>query len=185
MPMTRPMRVEPRGLEPLTPCLQSEGMAIAQCRWGALSVAEPRRTALSSGDIAVLCCCTCCLAAALSGIWMTLTYPLPAHGGPLLNTFRLVFGTMMVVSIVLAFLAIRRHDVATHRAWMMRGYAIGQGAGTQAVLLGFGSAVFGAPGLLTYALVMGAAWVLNLAVAEVGIRRRTVRTPPRVPVAAR
>jgi Clp amino terminal domain, pathogenicity island component len=53
--------VEPRGLEPLTPCLQSEGMAIAQCRWGALSVAEPRRTALSSGDIAVLCCCTCSL----------------------------------------------------------------------------------------------------------------------------
>jgi hypothetical protein len=51
--------VEPRGLEPLTPCLQSEGMAIAQCRWGALSVAEPGLTALSSGDIAVLCCCIC------------------------------------------------------------------------------------------------------------------------------
>ena len=127
----------------------------------------------------------CGLAAALSGIWMTLTYPLPSHDGPLLNTFRLVFGTTMVVSIVLAFLAIRRHDVATHRAWMMRGYAIGQGAGTQAVLLGLGSAVFGPPGLLTYALVMGAAWALNLVVAEVAIRRRTIRTPLRVPVEAR
>ena len=83
----------------------------------------------------------------------------------------------MAASIVLAFLAIRRRDVATHRAWMIRGYAIGQGAGTQAVLLGFGSVVFGPPGLLTYALVMGAAWVLNLGVAEVCIRRRTVRTP--------
>lgn len=36
-------------------------MAVARCRWGALSVAEPRWTALSSGDIAALCCCTCSL----------------------------------------------------------------------------------------------------------------------------
>jgi uncharacterized membrane protein len=127
----------------------------------------------------------CGLAAALSGIWMTLTYPLPSRDGPLLNAFRLVFGTLMTASIVLAFLAIRRHDVARHRAWMIRGYAIGQGAGTQAVLLGLGPIVFGPPGLLTYALLMGAAWVLNLTVAEAAIRRRTVRTPLRIPVEAR
>jgi hypothetical protein len=50
--------VEPRGLEPLTPCLQSDGVDLAKRRSGALSVGEPRCTALSSGDTAVLCCCT-------------------------------------------------------------------------------------------------------------------------------
>lgn len=127
----------------------------------------------------------CGLAAALSGMWMTLTYPLPAHDGPLLNAFRLGFGTLMVISIVRAFLAIRRRDVATHRAWMMRGYAIGQGAGTQAVVIGLGSVVLGPPGLLTYALLMGAAWAINLLVAEAVIRRRTARAPLRVPVEVR
>ena len=37
----------------------------------------------------------------------------------------------MAVSIVLGYAAIRRGDVIQHRAWMMRGYAIGLGAGTQ------------------------------------------------------
>ena len=32
--------------------------------------------------------------------------------------------------------AIRRGEIARHRAWMMRGYAIGLGAGTQALTLG-------------------------------------------------
>ena len=134
-----------------------------------------------AGRVLVLCG----LAAALSGIWMTLTYPLPSPSGPLLTGFRLVFGSLMAASIVLAFLAIRRHDVATHRAWMIRGYAIGQGAGTQAILLGLGPALFGPPGVLTQAVLMGAAWVINLGVGEVFIRRRTVRTPHRVLVEVR
>jgi hypothetical protein len=50
--------VEPRGLEPLTPCLQSGGVDFAKRRSGALGVAERRCTAQSSGDTAVLCCCT-------------------------------------------------------------------------------------------------------------------------------
>jgi hypothetical protein len=33
--------VEPRGLEPLTPCLQSDGVALAKPRSGALSAGEP------------------------------------------------------------------------------------------------------------------------------------------------
>jgi hypothetical protein len=33
----------------------------------------------------------------------------------------------MVLSIILGFAAIRRRDIIGHRAWMMRGYAIGLG----------------------------------------------------------
>jgi hypothetical protein len=36
-----------------------------------------------------------------------------------------------VISIVAAVGAIRRCDFVSHGAWMIRGYAIGMGAGTQ------------------------------------------------------
>ena len=78
----------------------------------------------------------------------------------------------MVGSIVLALLAVRRREIARHRAWMMRGYAIGLVAGTQATLFLFGELIFGKPDVLARALIMGAAWTLNLAVAEWIIRRR-------------
>ncbi len=117
------------------------------------------------------------LVAALSGIWMTLFYPLPAHDGALLGAFRLLFGSMMALAIVLGFIAIRRRDIARHRAWMMRAYAIGMGAGTQAVVVGIavaaGADVFDP---VDRALLLGAAWVINLAVAEtVILRARTAR----------
>ena len=78
----------------------------------------------------------------------------------------------MIVSIVLSFTAIRRGNVKQHRAWMMRGYAIGMGAGTQALVLMVGEMIAGKPDELSRALLMGAAWVINLAVAEWVIRRR-------------
>jgi uncharacterized membrane protein len=114
----------------------------------------------------------------ISALWMTLFYPRPAGDGDLLSAFRLLFGSAMIVSIILGFTSIMRRNVAQHRAWMMRGYAIGLGAGTQALTLMAGEIIAGRPSELTRALLMGAAWVINLAVAEWGIRRhlRPVRT---------
>ena len=77
----------------------------------------------------------CGLLVGLSALWMTLFYPRADGTGDLLYAFRLLFGSAMVVSIVLGFAAIRRRDVIRHRAWMMRGYAIGLGAGTQVLTL--------------------------------------------------
>jgi uncharacterized membrane protein len=114
----------------------------------------------------------CGLLVGLSALWMTLFYPWPKGDGALLYALRLLFGTAMVVSIVLGFTAIRRRDVRRHRAWMLRGYAIGLGAGTQALTLLAGELILGPPTELSRALLMGAAWVINLAVAEWIIRRR-------------
>jgi uncharacterized membrane protein len=114
----------------------------------------------------------CGLLAGLSGLWMTLFYPHPVGDGDFLSALRLLFGSGMIVSIALSFAAIRRGDVTRHRAWMMRGYAIGLGAGTQALILMAGEMIAGKPGELSRALLMSAAWVINLAVAEWGIRRR-------------
>ena len=113
----------------------------------------------------------CGLLVALSGLWMTLFYARPANSGVLLFAFRLLFGSAMLVSIILGFAAIRRGKVSRHRAWMLRAYAIGLGAGTQAFTLGFGPLIFGPPTELSVALLMGAGWVINLAVAEWAIRR--------------
>jgi hypothetical protein len=86
------------------------------------------------------------------------------------------------VSIVLGFGAIRQGDVRGHRAWMMRGYALGLGAGTQTLTLMVGEMIGGKPNELNRALMMGVAWVLNLAVAEWAIRKRL--TPPARKIAA-
>src|SRR4051794_11801414 len=113
----------------------------------------------------------CGLLVGLSGLWMTLFYP-GANGSGLLYSLRLLFGSAMVVSIVLGFTAILRKDVMRHRAWMMRGYALGLGAGTQVLTLAAGAVILGPPSELSRALLMGAAWVINLAVAEWTIRKR-------------
>ena len=117
------------------------------------------------------------LVVASSALWMTLFYALPAQDGLLLYGFRLLFGSLMAVSLLLAFVAIRRRQIPRHRAWMMRAYAIGLGAGTQALILAFGEIGFGKPTVLARALLMAAAWVINLVVAEWIIRRKIAPRP--------
>jgi uncharacterized membrane protein len=114
----------------------------------------------------------CGLLVGLSGLWMTLFYPRADGSGALLYALRLLFGSAMVVSIVLGFTTIRRGEVMRHRAWMTRGYAIGLGAGTQVLTLATGELIAGPPSEFSRALLMGAAWVINLAVAEWAICKR-------------
>jgi uncharacterized membrane protein len=124
-----------------------------------------------AGRIAV----PCGLVVGLSGIWMTLFYPgtnNTAGAAALLFAFRLLFGWGMVFSIVFGFIAIRQGDIIRHRAWMSRAYAIGLGAGTQVLTGMIGALVLGTPNELENALLMGAAWVINLAIAEWSLRRR-------------
>jgi uncharacterized membrane protein len=111
------------------------------------------------------------LAVAFSALWMTQFYPRQPGTGELAYLFRLAFGSGMAASIILGFTTIRRGEVARHRAWMTRAYAIALGAGTQVFTLGIGKALFGA-GELTTDLSLGAGWAINLAVAEYVIRRR-------------
>lgn len=120
------------------------------------------------------------LVAALTGLWMTQFYPWPAGDGIALYWMRLLFGSAMVVSIVLAVDAIRRRDFAAHGAWMTRGYAIGLGAGTQVLTHLPWFILFGMPSESSRAVLMGAGWIINVAVAEWVIRRGPdVRTAPR------
>jgi hypothetical protein len=112
---------------------------------------------------------------ALAGLWMASFTVLPAGDGPALRVIRLVFGTYMIVSLTLAVRAIIRRKFVEHGAWMTRAYALGVAAGTQAIFLIPGSIIFGSTHELSRAVAMAAAWLVNLGVAELVIRRRARR----------
>ena len=110
------------------------------------------------------------LVAALTGLWMSHFYPWPEGDGQALYAMRLVFGTAMLASIIAGIDAIRRRDFSAHGDWMIRGYAIGLGAGTQVLTHLPWFILVGKPGEATRAVLMGAAWVINIIVAEWVIR---------------
>lgn len=123
------------------------------------------------------------LVAALTGLWMSHFYPWPSYDGELLYGMRLLFGSAMLLAILLGVAAIRRRDIPAHGAWMIRAYAIGMGAGTQVFTHLPWVLLLGAPTELVRALLMGAGWVINLAIAEWLIRRawpRRARPAPAV-----
>ena len=113
------------------------------------------------------------LVAALSGLWMTQFYaPPPLDVNTMLYAARLAVGTAMAAFLLVAFAAARRRDIPTHRAYMIRAYALGIGAGTQVLTH---IPYFLIPSLqveLGRTLCMLAGWAINIAVAEWIIRRQ-------------
>lgn len=114
------------------------------------------------------------LTAAATGIVLTVISDIPkAQQGLLLYGVRVVVGLGMVAAIVKGVSAILDGRVADHEAWMLRAYALGQGAGTQVVLflplmLALGHDVTGLP----RDVLMTAAWLINLTVAELIIGKQ-------------
>ena len=117
----------------------------------------------------------CGLITALTGLWMTQYYAWPAGDGVALYVMRLIFGTAMLASMVMAIDAIRRRDFAVHGRWMMRAYAIAMGAGTQVLTHLPYFLLVGKPDESSRAVLMGAGWVINVIVAEWIIRRTPAR----------
>lgn len=118
------------------------------------------------------------LVVGVTGLWMTQVYAIPGGlQGPFLHAVRLLVGAGMIASLVLGWRAILRRDIAGHEAWMIRAYALGQGAGTQVLVLGPWMAITGQGTGLTRDLLMALSWAINLAVAEWLIRRRGAPAP--------
>ena len=116
----------------------------------------------------------CGLLAGLTGLWMTLFYSIPTPmQGALTYWVRLVVGSAMVASIVIAVTSILKRQVVRHEAWMIRAYALGQGAGTQALILGPWMLITGESVGLTRDLLMALSWAINALVAEWIIRSRS------------
>ena len=112
------------------------------------------------------------LVAALSGLWMAQYYALPSTDGHALYLTRVAVGIWMVFALCRGWLAIRQRDVSSHQDWMLRGYAIGMGAGTQVLTNVPYFVAVGQPDTTTRAVLMGLGWAINAALAEWIITRR-------------
>jgi uncharacterized membrane protein len=120
------------------------------------------------------------LLAALAGVWMAHFYPPGINppgsfDGPFVYALRVAAGSAMALSLCLGFAAIRKRDIPSHRAWMLRGYALGLGAGTQVVTHLPWYLLPDIQGELARTLFMAAGWAVNLAVAEWSISRERGR----------
>ncbi len=105
--------------------------------------------------------------AAISGAWLTTTSPIPAAlQGDLLYCVRLVVATAMLVAIAAAVIAVSQRDFPNHRNWMIRAYALGQGAGTQVVIFLPWVLLIGEPTAHQRDVLMSLAWLINLCIAE-------------------
>ncbi|HVZ35361.1 MAG TPA: DUF2306 domain-containing protein [Polyangiaceae bacterium] len=120
------------------------------------------------------------LLAGATGFWMTACYPIPTSlQGPLLYGVRLAVSSAMVASLLIAWRSILHRDVPRHEAFMIRAYALGQGAGTQVLVLLPWMLLSGESGGLTRDVLMTLSWLLNLLVAEAIVRSRAARRTPR------
>jgi hypothetical protein len=115
----------------------------------------------------------CGLLTGITGVWMTAFYAIPVGmQGPLLYWVRLIVGSAMTASIVIAWRSILQRKVPRHEAFMIRAYALGQGAGTQVVTLLPWILITREETGLTRDLLMTLAWAINAVAAEAIIRRR-------------
>ncbi|HET8934375.1 MAG TPA: DUF2306 domain-containing protein, partial [Polyangiales bacterium] len=116
------------------------------------------------------------LSTGLTGLWMTAFYKIPSGmQGPLLYGVRLVVGGALVACIVIAWSNILKRQVARHEAFMIRAYALAQGAGMQAVVLLPWILSTGQSTGFTRDLLMTLAWLINIVAAELIIRQRSTR----------
>ena len=102
------------------------------------------------------------------------TFP-DALQGSLLFTARIIVGVSMIGLIGWAILAVRARDFNRHGALMLRAYALGQGASTQALFgIGWIGIIGAEPAGLPRDLLMVLCWVLNLLAAEILIQRSMI-----------
>ncbi len=112
------------------------------------------------------------LVVALTAIWSNQFFPPSATDGQVIYVARIVVGIAMIFCFLLGFLNIRRQNIRAHRTWMMRGFALGIGPGTQAILAILWTISVGEMDASAKAFLFPAGWLINLAVVECLLLRR-------------
>ena len=115
----------------------------------------------------------CGLVSAVTGVWMTEFYEFPSElQGTSLYWTRLVLGSLMVIFIICSMVLLKKRKFPTHGQYMIRAYAIAQGASTQAIfgilwILVIGSELQGTG----REILMIGSWMFNIVSAEWVIRK--------------
>jgi len=121
-----------------------------------------------------------------TGLWMTLVYAFPEDlQGSLLFSVRVILSLSMIALLGCAIIAAKARDFKNHGASMLRAYAVGQGASTQALL---GIAWIVSTGVEPIGFFrdcfMVLCWVVNILVAEVIVRFFVTKANPALPTYA-
>ncbi len=104
---------------------------------------------------------------AITGLWMTHYFSFSNNlQGNLLYSVRIVVGLSMVVFILLGLVAAMKKRIVPHRVWMIRAYALGQGAGTQVIISLPWFLMVGEPIGFFRDVLMTMGWVINILIAE-------------------
>ena len=105
---------------------------------------------------------TACLIGGVGGLGLSVI----SFGGPPTHVGFMLLAVLWLYSGARAFAAIRGGDVAAHRRWMIRSFALTFAAVTLRVELALFTAGFGWPFEAAYLTVAWFCWVPNLIVAE-------------------
>jgi uncharacterized membrane protein len=104
---------------------------------------------------------------------LVMSFAMPAIGGVNQAAATTLFGTLFLFSLGKAYLHIRRREVALHREWMIRAYAIGLAVTTIRPIVGIFFATSRLTGLTPHDFFGTAFWIgftIHLVVAESWIR---------------
>lgn len=95
-----------------------------------------------------------------------------SFGGVLQASAAVLFGAWLLAALVIAYRAIRAGDIATHRRWMIRAFAVGLAVGTIRIWIG----LFEALGVMSFREAFGVAFwisfVMHVTAAELYVRWR-------------
>lgn len=117
------------------------------------------------------------IVSAISGLWMTHYYSFSDDlQGDLLYIVRILVGCAMIGFILLGISSVLKKRITQHQAWMIRAYALGQGAGTQVLITIPWLLTIGEPIGITRDILMTLAWVINIFVGEWAIKKNTGNT---------
>lgn len=96
------------------------------------------------------------IAGVTSGVFAVLFGFFFSFGGPLQAAAAVTFGLWFIAAFLLAYRAVRRKDIATHRRWMIRAFAVGVAVGTIRLWIG----LFEAFGIIGFRDAFGIAfWI--------------------------
>lgn len=113
----------------------------------------------------------------LSALFFGLLMP---YGGPAEAAATALFGGVFLLALGRAFVAIRRREVARHREWMIRAFAIAIGVSTVRFVMPVLDLTLTPAGLrppALFALSLWIGWAITLGAAELWIRYTRIANP--------
>jgi len=94
--------------------------------------------------------------------------------GAIASSAPILFGVLFLIALVRAFVAIRQHDAARHREWMIRAFSIAIGISTVRIVAAVLVLITRGPSFALLGMSFWIGWTLTFAAGELWIRHTRV-----------